>query len=145
MSWTQRFASFFLAALFICGGAQAQPDIGNGNNGNSAAAAAAAPAPTIAELRAQFTKLSNPAETDDDARKLLAQINDIGVQADKFVAARTGDLADLNAKLGELGNPPAAGATEDPDITRQRARLTKERNALDADIRLAGLLSVDVR
>ena len=34
MSWTQRFASFCLAALFICGGAQAQPDIGNGNNGN---------------------------------------------------------------------------------------------------------------
>jgi potassium efflux system protein len=62
-------------------------------------------------------------------------------QADKFVAARTGDLADLNARLGELGNPPAAGATEDPDITRQRARLTKERNALDADIRLARLLS----
>ena len=145
MSWTQRFASFCLAALFICGGAQAQPDAGNGNNANSAAAAAAAPAPTIAELRAQFTKLSNAAETDDDARKLLAQINDIGVQADKFVAARTGDLADLNAKLGELGNPPAAGTTEDPDITRQRASLTKERNALDADIRLARLLSVDVR
>ncbi|WP_395317122.1 DUF3772 domain-containing protein [Variovorax sp. UC74_104] len=143
MSWTLRFASFCLAALFICGGAQAQPDLGTG--GNSAAAAAAAPAPTVAELRAQFTKLSTAAETDEDARKLLSQINDIGVQADKFVAARAGDLADLNAKLGELGNPPAAGATEDPDITRQRARLTKERNALDADIRLARLLSVDVR
>jgi len=143
MSWILRFASFCLAALFICGGAQAQPDLGTG--GNSAAAAAAAPAPTVAELRAQFTKLSTAAETDEDARKLLSQINDIGVQADKFVAARAGDLADLNAKLGELGNPPAAGATEDPDITRQRARLTKERNALDADIRLARLLSVDVR
>lgn len=61
------------------------------------------------------------------------------------MAARTGELNDLNARLGELGNPPAAGASEDPDITRQRARLTKERNALDADIRLAKLLAIDVR
>ncbi|SOD24912.1 Small-conductance mechanosensitive channel [Variovorax sp. YR752] len=143
MSWTLRFASFCFAALCMCGVASAQPDLGG--NANSAAAAAAAPAPTVAELREQFTKLSTAAETDEDARKLLTQINDIGTQADKFVTARTGELADLNARLGELGNPPAAGATEDPDITRQRARLTKERNALDADIRLARLLSVDVR
>ncbi|SEL09648.1 Small-conductance mechanosensitive channel [Variovorax sp. YR750] len=145
MSWTLRFASLCLAALCMCGGALAQPDLGTSGNANSAAAAATPPAPTVAELRAQFTRLSTAAETDEDARKLLAQINDIGQQADKFVTARTGELADLNAKLGELGNPPAAGATEDPDITRQRARLTKERNALDADIRLARLLSVDVR
>ncbi|MFL9670303.1 DUF3772 domain-containing protein [Variovorax sp. AB1(2024)] len=141
MSWTLRFATFCLAALLTCGGAMAQPDSSN----NSGTATAVAPTPTVAELRAQFNKLSAAAETDDDARKLLAQINDIGTQADKFVAARTGELADLNARLGELGNPPGAGATEDPDITRQRARLTKERNALDADIRLARLLSVDVR
>ncbi|SCX54544.1 DUF3772 domain-containing protein [Variovorax sp. EL159] len=140
MSWTLRLATFCLAALLTCGGAMAQPDSSN-NSGTTTAA----PAPTVAELRAQFTKLTASAETDEDARKLLAQINDIGVQADKFVTARTGELADLNARLGELGNPPAAGATEDPDITRQRARLTKERNALDADIRLARLLSVDVR
>ncbi|QNK69077.1 DUF3772 domain-containing protein [Variovorax sp. PAMC26660] len=140
MSWTLRLATFFLAALLMCGGALAQPD-----SSNSSGAVTAAPAPTVAELRAQFTKIPASAETDEDARKLLTQINDIGTQADKFVTARTGELADLNARLGELGNPPAAGATEDPDITRQRARLTKERNALDADIRLARLLSVDVR
>ncbi|RQO54395.1 DUF3772 domain-containing protein [Variovorax sp. KBW07] len=142
MSWTLRLATFCLGALLTYGGAMAQPD-SNLNGANSAAPAV--PAPTVAELRAQFTKLSAEAETDEDARKLLSQINDIGTQADKFVTARTGELADLNARLGELGNPPAAGATEDPDITRQRARLTKERNALDADIRLARLLSVDVR
>jgi small-conductance mechanosensitive channel len=143
MSWIPRLATFCLAALLMCGGAMAQPDI---NVSNSAAAAAVVPAPTVAELREQFTKITaTTADTDDDARKQLAQINDIGLQADKFVTARTGELADLNARLGELGNPPAAGATEDPDITRQRARLTKERNALDADVRLARLLSVDVR
>jgi potassium efflux system protein len=126
----------------MCGGAMAQPDI----NVSNSAAAAVAPPPTVAELREQFAQITaTTADTDDEARKRLTQINEIGLQADKFVTARTGELADLNARLGELGNPPAAGATEDPDITRQRARLTKERNALDADIRLARLLSVDVR
>jgi small-conductance mechanosensitive channel len=139
MSWIPRLATFCLAALLMCGSAMAQPDLGG------SATSLPAPTPTVAELRDQFTKITASAGTDEDARKLLTQINEIGVQADKFVTARTGELADLNARLGELGNPPAAGATEDPDITRQRARLTKERNALDADIRLARLLSVDVR
>ena len=156
MKRTSRLASFCLAtllALSMCGLALAQPDAsmnaGNGSNPNNSAntAVAAPPAPTVAELRAQFNKITaaTGSNADDDPRKQLAQISDIGAQADKFVAARTGDLADLHARLGELGNPPAAGATEDPDITRQRARLTKERNALDADIRLAKLLSIDVR
>ncbi len=139
MSWIPRLATFCLAALLMCGSAMALPDLGG------SATSLPAPSPTVAELRDQFTKITATAGTDDDARKQLAQINEIGLQADKFVTARTGELADLNARLGELGNPPAAGATEDPDITRQRARLTKERNALDADVRLARLLSVDVR
>jgi potassium efflux system protein len=97
----------------------AQPDAsmnaGNGNPNNSAnTAVAPPPAPTVAELRAQFNKITDAGkdggkDTEDDPRKQLALINDIGAQADKFVAARTGDLADLNARLGELGNPPAAG------------------------------------
>lgn len=139
MSWIPRLATFCLAAFLMCGSAMAQPDLGG------SATSLPAPTPTVAELREQFARITAAAGTDDDARKLLTQINEIGTQADKFVTARTGELADLNARLGELGNPPAAGATEDPDITRQRARLTKERNALDADIRLARLLSVDVR
>ncbi|QOF77393.1 DUF3772 domain-containing protein [Variovorax sp. 38R] len=152
-------AALTVWALLMCGSALAQPDAsmnaGNGNPNNSAntVAAAAAPPPTIAELRAQFARIAPTGKAnasvvpgaEDDARKQLAQINEIGVQADKFVAARASELADLNARLGELGNPPAAGATEDPNITRQRAQLTKERNALDADIRLAKLLAIDVR
>ncbi|MGJ7565406.1 DUF3772 domain-containing protein [Variovorax sp. GB1R11] len=157
MKRTSRLASYCLAtllALSMCGLALAQPDAsmnaGSGNPNNGAnTATVAAPAPTVAELRTQFNKITTEAArsdgTDEDPRKQLGLINDIGAQADKFVAARTSDLADLNARLGELGNAPGAGATEDPDITRQRASLTKERNALDADIRLAKLLSIDVR
>lgn len=135
---TSRLLVLCLAALLWCGAALAQPD-------SPAGAPAPEPQPTVAELRAQFNRIATSPDPDANVRQLLAQINEIGAQAEKFVAARTGELADLNARLGELGNPPAAGATEDPDITRQRARLTKERNTLDADIRLARLLAVDVR
>src|SRR4029079_3258338 len=71
---------------------------------------------------------------------------DIAAQSERFVAARTSQLADLNARLGELGPAPTPGAAaENPDITRQRAALEKERNALDPDIRLARLISVDAQ
>jgi len=143
MSLIPRLMALCLAAMLSCGPAMAQPD--SGTSTSSTTATAPEPEPTVAELREQLTKITAAADSSADMRKLLAQISDIGTQADKFVAARTGELADLNARLGELGNPPAAGATEDPDITRQRSRLTKERNALDADIRLARLLSIDVR
>jgi potassium efflux system protein len=145
MSSIPRLMAFWLAALLLCGAAAAQPDSNNSSSGSNSTPAALAPEPTVAELRAELTKITAAADSDEDVPKRLAQINDIGTRADKFVAARTSELADLNARLGELGNPPAAGATEAPDITRQRARLTKERNALDADIRLARLLTIDVR
>ena len=67
-------------------------------------------------------------------------------QAERFVAARTTQLVDLNARLGELGPAPTAGGNaESPDVTRQRAALEKERNALDAEIRLARLMSVNAQ
>jgi potassium efflux system protein len=133
MSWTHRLAALLLAAA-LCGGAFAQNT------------PAAAPEPTVAELRAQLDKIPTTIENDDDVRALLERMNALGAAADKFVNSRTGQLTDLNARLGELGNAPAGGAAaEDPDITRQRTALTKERNALDADIRLARLVTVDAQ
>jgi small-conductance mechanosensitive channel len=142
-----RLLALCLAApLLLCGGAAlAQPEEKAGSAA-TAAIAPAAPELSVPELRAQLTRITEAApESHESLREQMAQINAIGAQAEKFVAARTAELADLNARLGELGNPPAAGATEDPDITRQRATLTKERNTLDADIRLARLLAIDVR
>ena len=67
-------------------------------------------------------------------------------QTERFVAARASRLVDLNARLGELGPAPTEGGnTESPDVTRQRAALEKERNALDAEIRLARLTSVNAQ
>jgi len=108
----------------------------------------AAQAPTdtgIAELRGRFTRLPSTAENNDDLRILLAQINAIAAQTDAFITSRTASLADLNARLGELGAVPTLPGAEDPSITRQRVALTKQRNALDSDIRLAKLLAIDAQ
>ena len=111
----------------------------------AATASQAAPPPDITELQAQLAKLAATADTDEDARALVAQVEAISAGANRLISARTSQLNDLNARLTELGDAPAAGTTEDPDITRQRASLTKQRNAIDADIRLARLVTVDAR
>ncbi|VTU21432.1 DUF3772 domain-containing protein [Variovorax sp. PBL-E5] len=136
MSWLPRLVALLLAAV-LCSAAFAQ---------DSASDSPTAPEPTVADLRTQLDQIPKAVDNDNDVRALVAQLTAIGGQADKFVAAHTVELNDLNARLGELGNAPAGGATaEDPDITRQRAALTKERNGLDADIRLARLVTVDVQ
>jgi potassium efflux system protein len=124
--------------------AQPQPQ----QAGAAAADAAAAPAlpeVTVPALRKRLDQLPETIEGSEDVPRLVAETQDISAQAQRFVASREGPLADLNARLGELGAAPAAGATEDPDITRQRSVLEKERNALDADIRLARLIAVDAQ
>jgi potassium efflux system protein len=132
MSWMPRLAALLLVA--VLGSAVLAQD------------GAAPPEPTVAALRTQLDSIPSSVESNAEVRDLLGRLNAIGSQADKFVASRTGQLNDLNARLGELGNPPAEGAPpEDPDITRQRAALLKERNTLDADIRLARLITVDAQ
>jgi small-conductance mechanosensitive channel len=51
-------------------------------------------------------------------------------------------LSSVQARVAELGTPPP-GTKEDPDVARQRALLTGNRNALDAQLRLARLLAVE--
>lgn len=132
MSWMSRLAALLLAAVL--------------GSAVFAQGTASQPEATVAELRTQLDAVPSSADSNAEVRDFIARINAIGTQADRFVASRTGQLNDLNARLGELGNPPAAGAPpEDPDITRQRAALLKERNALDADIRLARLITVDAQ
>ena len=134
MSWLSRSA----AALFLaaCCSLAAAQDGGT---------APAVPELTLPALRSQFEAIPRQVETNEELRDQLARTSDVVAQAGKFVDARTGQLADLNAQLGELGEAPASGGSEDPNITRQRSTLQKERNALDADIRLARLLAVDAQ
>lgn len=132
MRWLPHLKALLLALALCAAGAWAQDP-------------APETTPTVESLRSQLEAVPSQIETSASVRSVVEQLNAISAATDKFIAARTGDLNDLNARLGELGNAPAAGATENPDITRRRATLTKERNALDANIRLARLVSVDAQ
>jgi potassium efflux system protein len=145
-----------LTILVVSGGAVLAAETGTASPAPAASAASpastsadadAVPESTVPAMRAQLDRIpQNIEDSGDEVPELIAQLDGIGAQAQRFVASRTGPLADLNARLGELGPAPAKGAgTEDPDVTRQRAALEKERNALDADIRLARLVAVDAQ
>lgn len=103
------------------------------------------PEVTVPALRTRLDKIPQTVERNEDIAGFVTEAQDIMALAQRFVASRSGSLSDLNARLGELGNAPPKGSTEDPDVTRQRAALEKERNTLDADIRLARLVSVDAQ
>ena len=133
MRWLRSLPVLLLALALCGGGAWAQ------------GSAAADSSPTVASLRSQLEAVPASVETSADVRGMVEQLGAISAATDKFIASRTGELNDMNARLGELGNAPAPGTTENPDITRRRAALTKERNALDAEIRLARLVSVDAQ
>src|SRR5438128_50555 len=136
MSCLIRCIAALLVAMQLCTAADAQ----------TAAAQAAAPEVTLKSLRALLEQMPKSADSDDDVRSINTLTGDIVSQAERFVAARTSQLADLNARLGELGPAPTArDNTESPDVTLQRAALEKDRNALDADIRLARLISVNAQ
>ncbi|HSV57474.1 MAG TPA: DUF3772 domain-containing protein [Variovorax sp.] len=136
MSWITRYALALLTALLLCGTSLAQSTAGPGASAEV----------TVASMRALLERLPESADTEEDVQRLNELTSEITTQAERFVAQRTTQLADLNARLGELGPAPTAeGSTEATDITRQRSSLTRERNAVDADIRLARLLAVNAQ
>jgi potassium efflux system protein len=63
-------------------------------------------------------------------------------KADDAAAALAPALARVQARQAELGTPPT-GTPEARDITVQRAQISKMHSDLDAQIKLAGLLSVE--
>ncbi|MFA4912316.1 MAG: DUF3772 domain-containing protein [Burkholderiaceae bacterium] len=62
--------------------------------------------------------------------------------ADAAADALTPQLDSVQARLTELGEV-AEGATEAPDVAAQRAQLEKNRTSLDAQVKLARLMSVE--
>lgn len=111
---------------------------------------AAPPAPppdvdtVLAAARKQIDDIRKRIADETDDATLVKQRSDaldIQSRADAATEALTPQLASVTARLSELGTPPD-GAKEAPDVAAQRAQLEKNSRALDAQIKLARLLSV---
>ncbi|MGE8612983.1 MAG: DUF3772 domain-containing protein, partial [Achromobacter veterisilvae] len=112
------------------------------------AAAPPTPADTetmLASARKQIDDIRKRVADETDDASLVKQRGDaldIQSKADAAAEALTPQLASVTAKLSELGSPPE-GVKEAPDVAAQRMQLEKNSRALDAQIKLARLLSVD--
>ena len=103
-----------------------------------------APLPSVDELRKQLDAIPAKLGEEDDGRKLLTEVAAIGTAAERVVAQRTSDLADLDRRLEGLGPTPEKGAPADaPDVAEQRTALNKQRGVIDAELKLARLVAVD--
>ncbi|WP_440108280.1 DUF3772 domain-containing protein [Acidovorax sp. BL-A-41-H1] len=124
---------------------------GNGIAAPAPAAAASKPSaadepklPGVEELRRQLDAVPKKLGDEDDGRKLLGDVNAIGASAEQLAARRTEELADIDSRLARLGPAPQKGAAPDaPDVAGQRTALAKQRAAVDAEVKLARLISVD--
>ncbi len=140
-------------AMVVGLGGWASPAQAQANGANTASAPASPasratgdkpPTPSVDELRKQLDAVPVKLGEDDDGRKLLGDTNAIGAAAELVVKRRTEDLADIDSRLAGLGPTPEKGAAPDaPDVAEQRASLAKQRAVIDAEVKLARLVSVD--
>ena len=79
-----------------------------------------------------------------DSALLRARLGTAKQSAAAVVQQLSGELAALDARVAELG-PPPAGATEAPELRKQRADLTAERLSLDAAVKRARLLEIEAK
>jgi small-conductance mechanosensitive channel len=103
------------------------------------------PGQVLETARKQIDELQKALKADPDDADLLrlrAQAQDVQTKADAAAETLTPQLASLAARLGELGTPDPA-AKEAADVASQRNQLEKSRVAVDAQIKLARLLSVE--
>lgn len=99
------------------------------------------------DLRQKITQIQSAlkANTDLDDAALSQMKSDAlaaGAAADKLATELQPQLASVQARLAELGKP-VAGVKEASDVAAQRTQLDRSSSALDAQVKLAGLLSVE--
>ncbi|MGK5026873.1 DUF3772 domain-containing protein [Janthinobacterium sp. RB2R34] len=98
-------------------------------------------------LRKQITTiqktLDGAADVPDAAlSQMKADALAASAEADKVAADIEPQLASVQARLAELGKP-AAGTKDAPDVAEQRKQLDHNSSALDSQVKLARLLSVE--
>ena len=119
-----------------------------------APAASGAPVP-LATLEAEVDQadtdlrdLSHAARaanlTDDQIRAKLAAIAPIQAKLADALSNLTPSLANVNARLAQLGAAPGVGQpAEDPDLAKSRRGMTRFHQDLDAEVKQAKLLQVE--
>ncbi|MDB5851342.1 MAG: mechanosensitive ion channel protein, partial [Rhodoferax sp.] len=90
----------------------------------------------------QVQKTLASAKTDESLLALRNTVLAARAQAEETAARLAPQLASVQARVAELGAPPA-DKKEPADIAKLRADLEKNRVALDANVKLARLLSVE--
>jgi len=98
-------------------------------------------------LRKQITTIQKTLDGDADVpdaalSQMKADALAASAEADKVAADIEPQLASVQARLAELGKP-ADGAKDAPDVAAQRNQLDRSSSALDAQVKLARLLSVE--
>lgn len=82
--------------------------------------------------------------SDDELVALRTSALQVQTQADQVAADLAPALSKVQARLDELGPAPTdKGVTEAPDVATQRAGMERDRQQLDAQLKLARLLSVE--
>ncbi|WP_260986387.1 DUF3772 domain-containing protein [Bordetella genomosp. 13] len=122
-----------LAALVSGGAVQAQPD-----NAADADTKLSQARERIDAIRKGLD--GKPADADLD--KWRGDVQQVQSQADALADALAPRLADVTARLSQLG-PVPEDVKEAPDVAEQRRQLEKSNSSIDAQVKLARLLSVE--
>lgn len=145
-AWLRLLLGCALSGLLTAHTAQAapSPSPAAAQSASGKADGASTPLPSVDDLRSQLDAIPQQLGENDDSRKRLSEVNAIGAAAERLAAARTAELADLDLRLAGLGPAPEKGTPGDTaDVAEQRAALAKQRAAIDSELKLARLITVD--
>lgn len=96
----------------------------------------------IDPIKKQLEKIADAPLNDGALASMREQALKTQSSVGDVAAALAPKLKDVQERLAELGTPDA-GAAEAPNISEQRAQLTKEASKLDSQIKLARLIGVE--
>ncbi len=113
-------------------------------NPDSVAAQVALMDQAESDLRALGQDFHAKRLTDDALKSRLAAIAPVQAKVAAALGVLTPRLADIDARLAQLGPPPGPGQPpEDPDNAATRAKLNRFRGQVDSEIKQGKLLNVE--
>jgi small-conductance mechanosensitive channel len=135
-------ACLLASSVLLGGPAWAQPSAGaNAVNSDTTAGIDAQLTQMRARLDAILKGLDNH-PTDESLDRWGSEVQRLQSRADGLAGTLTPKLADITARLNQLG-PVPTGTKEPPDVADQRKQLVKANNTIDSQLKLAKLLTVE--